>query len=149
MVTEAECRWVAEARERGHGVLLGHHRALHGDRGLSSVEYSLATVGVAGLLTAAVLGLGEHLATVFDCMSRQLNGPTAACGAPPSPDDPAGDPAGDEGTGRSGTGEQPDPTSTETTTNPATPTGTPTGTPTPSPGASGSTTTSPPPDSPS
>jgi hypothetical protein len=113
------------------------------------VEYSLATVGVAGLLTAAVLGLGEQLAAVFDCMSRQLDGSATACGAPLSPGDApgdtSGDPPGDEGTGRSGTGEQPETTSIETTTTLGTPTGTPT--PTPSPSASGSTTTSPPPDS--
>jgi Flp pilus assembly pilin Flp len=63
-------------------VLEGNPRAPHRDRhdrGVTSVEYSLATVGVAGVLVAAVFGLGHHLADVFDCMSRQLSGPTATC----------------------------------------------------------------------
>lgn len=137
-------------------MLLGHHRASHDDRGLSSVEYSLATVGVVGLLVTAVLGLGEHLAAAFDCMSGQLNGWTAACGAPTSPGGPSGDlpgdPDSDEGQDLDGTGGQPGPTSTLITTDPGTPTNPPTGTPTsssdptPSPNTSGSTTTNPSPE---
>lgn len=105
------------------------------DGGASTVEYTLVVTGVAGMLALALIGLGEKLAGVFDCLSDQLgSSATATCSVGDGTD---GDGDGAGGTG-DGTGGSPTvgptsspPSSTPATTSSETPTTTPAATTTP------------------
>lgn len=75
-------------------------RPHHPDRASSSAEYSLALAGVAGLIMMLILGLGDQLSAMFDCLSDQLRGNPTAC-APGA----GGTSDGDTGGGDAGDGD--------------------------------------------